>query len=374
MDFTLSDDNLALRDSAASFIEREWTLDAYIRPEANDGPMAYGPTWSKIQELGWLGLAIPEAYGGLGMDYLDLSMVVGELGRGLVAAPYFGTLAGAWALERAGSEEQKQSLLPKVAAGELTLALAIAGPQGDVDGQAGTVKASRNGSGWTLGGEKSFVVDAASSDKLIVAAVEDGKQVFFLVDPTAPGVTIERLDWRDPTREVCSLHLSNVAAERLEKSDDETWAWIRDRLYLVLAVESAAGTEKVLADAVDYAKERVAFGRPIGSFQAIKHSLAEVSGLSLLATAGVQYASWALDEDEQLASKAVAIAQSYASEAYREATHRNVQVFGGMGFTWEMPNHLYYKRARTNAELLGAPRVQREQLIRLLESDRAKAA
>ena len=374
MDFTLSEDNLALRDSAASFIEREWTLDAFLRPEANDGPMGYGPIWSKIQELGWLGLAIPESYGGLGMDYLDLSMIVGELGRGLVAAPYFGTLAGAWAIERAGSEEQKRNLLPRVAAGELTLALAIAGPQGDVDGEAGTVKASCNGSDWTLDGEKSFVVDAASADKLIVAAMEDGRQIFFLVDTAASGVTIERLDWRDPTREVCRVGLSNVAAERLEQSDEQSWPWVRDRLYLVLAVESAAGTEKVLADAVAYAKERVAFGRPIGAFQAIKHSLADVSGLSVLATAGGQYASWALDEDEQLASKAVLIAQSYASEAYREATHRNIQIFGGMGFTWEMPNHLYYKRARTNAELLGAPRVQREQLIQLLGADRAKAA
>jgi alkylation response protein AidB-like acyl-CoA dehydrogenase len=138
----------------------------------------------------------------------------------------------------------------------------------------------------------------------------------------------------------------------------------------MLAAESAAGIEKVLLDAVEYAKQRVAFGRPIGAFQAIKHQLAEVVGLSECSTAGVHYAAWALTENDPRASLACAMAQSYASEAYRDATHRNIQIFGAIGFTWQMPNHLYYKRARANAELLGAARWQRERVIQLLEEQK----
>jgi len=145
-------------------------------------------------------------------------------------------------------------------------------------------------------------------------------------------------------------------------------------LYLVLAAESAAGAEQVLEDAVAYAKERIAFGRPIGSYQAIKHPLAEIAGGNECATAGVQYAAWALTENAPDARKAAAIAQSFASEQYCVATFRNIQVFGAIGFTWQMRNHLFYKRARANAELLGAPREQREQLIRLLENEHRKAA
>jgi len=145
-------------------------------------------------------------------------------------------------------------------------------------------------------------------------------------------------------------------------------------LYLVLAAESAAGAEQVLEDAVAYAKERIAFGRPIGSYQAIKHPLAEIAGGNECATAGVQYAAWALTENAPDARKAAAIAQSFASEQYCVATFRNIQVFGAIGFTWQMRNHLFYKRARANAELLGAPRDQREQLIRILEKEHRKAA
>jgi len=197
---------------------------------------------------------------------------------------------------------------------------------------------------------------------------------FFIVDAKAQGLSMERLDWRDITRHVSRISFKDVAAEQLPQADSDSWSWIRDRLYLVLAAESAAGSEQVLEDAVAYAKERVAFGRPIGSYQSIKRDLAEVAGGNECATAGVQYAAWALSEGTSDASKAAAIAQSYASEQYRLATACNIQVFGAIGFTWEMQNHLYYKRARTNAELLGTPREQREQIVRILENEHKRAA
>ena len=374
MNFTLSEDHLALRDAARTFLSKEVKLEPYLRTEANVKPVERDGLWQAIQGLGWPGMVIPEAYGGLGMTYIDLIMILGEVGRSLAPSPLFGTLAGAWAIERCGSEEQKQTYLPQVAAGALTLALAVADPNGDVNGLSGGATASANGGEWTINGKKSFVVEAGSADKIVVVADADGEQGFFLVDAKAAGLAIERLDWRDITREVSSISFQNVAAERLSQAEADSWPWIRDRLYLVLAAESAAGAEQVLEDAVAYAKERIAFGRPIGSYQAIKHPLAEIAGGNECATAGVQYAAWALTENAHDARKAAAIAQSFASEQYCIATYRNIQVFGAIGFTWQMRNHLFYKRARANAELLGAPREQREQLIRLLEKEHRKAA
>lgn len=374
MDFTLSEEHLALRDAAQTFLSKEVKLEPYLRPEANEKPVARDGLWQGIQGLGWPGMVVPEAYGGLGMTYIDLVMIVAELGRSLAPSPFFGTLAGAWAIERCGSEEQKQALLAQVAAGELTLALAVADPNGDVNGGSAGVTATAAGDQWKLSGQKSFVVEAGSADKIVVVADVDGRQGFFVVDAKAAGVTVERLDWRDVTREVNSVTLNGVAAEILPQADADSWAWIRDRLYLLLAAESAGGAEQSLADAVAYAKDRVAFGRPIGSYQAIKHGLAELAGGIELASAGVQFAAWALSVDAPEARKAAAIAQSYASEQYCAMTFRNIQVFGAIGFTWEMRNHLYYKRARTNAELLGPPSEQREQLVCILEAEHRAAA
>lgn len=374
MNFTLSEDHLSLRDSARTFLSKEVKLEPYLRPETNVTSVERDGLWQAIQGMGWPGMVIPENYGGLGMTYVDLVMVVAEMGRTLAPSPFFGTLAGAWAIERCGSEEQKQALLPQVAAGELTLALAVADPNGDTNGLSGGAKATLSGDQWTIDGQKSFVVEAGSADKIVVIADVDGQQGFFLIDADAVGVQMERLDWRDVTREVNAISLNNVAAERLSQADADSWPWLRDRLYLVLAAESAAGAEQSLADTVAYAKERVAFGRPIGSYQSLKHGLAELAGGIELATAGVQFAAWALNEGQPEGRKAAAIAQSYASDQYCATTFRSIQVFGAIGFTWEMRNHLYYKRARANAELLGSPREQREQLICLLETEHRKAA
>lgn len=375
MNFTLSEDHEALRDSAQSFLSREIDLSKLLVPGATVEQAGYDATWAKVVDLGWPGIVIPEAYGGLGMSYIDLAMIVGEIGRTLAAMPLFGTLAGAWAIEKAGSEAQKALYLGKVAAGEFKLALAVSDTDGDGAEPGTDVKAVAAGSDWRLSGTKAFVVDAAAADALVVAAEDQGQIRYFVVDRNGPGVSVDLVDWRDITRQVCTVTLDGAVGERLDGgAAQDVWPWVRDRLYLVLAAESATGIEKVLDDAVQYAKERVAFGRPIGAFQAIKHQLAELVGLRECAIAGVHYAAWALSEDDARAPLAAAIAQSYASEAYREATHRNIQVFGAIGFTWEMPNHLYYKRARSNAELLGASRHQREGIIRFLEQEQALAA
>jgi alkylation response protein AidB-like acyl-CoA dehydrogenase len=371
MDFTLSDDHKALRDSAQVFLDKEVILAPLLKPGATAADADYDGLWKKIIDLGWPGLIIPETYGGLGLDYLDLIMIVGEMGRTLAPAPLFGTLAGIWAILGAGSEAQKTEILGGVVGGTLSLALAIADADGSYEAPGRDARADSIDGGHRLTGSKSFVVDAASADKIVVAAVLDSERRYFVVDRGAPGLAVEPIEWRDITRQVATVRLDNVPAELLSGNVTDVWPFVRDRLYLVLAAESAAGAQAALADAVDYAKQRVAFGRPIGAFQAIKHQLAEIAGQGECANAAVQYAAWALSEGEPQATLAAAMAQSYNSEAYRDATYRNIQVFGAIGFTWEMKNHLFYKRARCNSELLGSPTMQREQIIQILEREAA---
>jgi alkylation response protein AidB-like acyl-CoA dehydrogenase len=371
MDFTLSDDHKAVRDAAHVFLDKEVDLTPLLRPGASVADADYDGLWKKIVDMGWPGMVVPETYGGLGLDYVDLIMVVGEMGRTLAPAPLFGTLAGVWTVLAAGSEDQKAELLGGVVGGRLSLALAIADADGGYEAPGRGVTAEAVDGGHRLTGGKAFVVDAASADKIVVAAILDGARRYFVVDRTAPGVEVEPVAWRDITRQVATVRLDRVSGDLLSGSVEDAWPFVRDRLYLVLAAESAAGAQAALDQAVEYAKQRVAFGRPIGAFQAIKHQLAEIAGQGECAKVAVQYAAWALSEGDPRASLAAAMAQSYNSEAYRDATHRNIQVFGAIGFTWEMRNHLYYKRARCNAELLGAPATQREQVIQLLEREAA---
>ena len=371
MNFTLSEDNEALREAARVFLNKEVSLAPLLVPGATVEAAGYDALWAKITEMGWPGVVVPEAYGGLGLTYLDLIMIVGELGRTLAPCPMFGVLAGAWAIERAGSETQKQTLLAAVAEGRLKLALAVADRAGAYDDRSTAPVVVADGDRHRLTGERRFVVDAASADKLVVSATLDGAGRYFLVDAKASGVKVDLLAWRDITRQVCTVRLDGAPAELLSGDHGEVWPWIRDRLYLLLATESAAVARFALDDAVAYAKERVAFGRPIGAFQAIKHQLAELAGQAECAAVAAQYAAWTVGADDPRAPLACAMAQSWASEAAKDATHRNVQVFGAIGFSWEMKNHLYYKRARANFELLGAPHLQREEVVRILEREAA---
>lgn len=368
MNFSLSDDHIFLRNTANSFLRKEIDLAPLLTPGASVEQASYDSLWAKLAELGWPGVIVPEAYGGLGMSTIDLAMILGEVGRFLAPSPLFGTLAGAWTILAAGSEEQKQRLLPAVADGSLKLALAIAASDGGCEVANEDIEVAETNDGYRLTGTGYYVVDAAAADKIVVAAAHGGRRSFFIVDRCAPTVGVELLDWRDITRQVCTVRLSDANAELLSAERDDAWPWIRDRLILVLAAESAGGLHAVLDDTVAYAKERVAFGKPIGAYQAIKHALADMLAQAECASTAVLYAAWALSQEDAVSPLAAAMAQSYASDAYREVTFRSIQVFGAIGFTWEMKNHLYFKRARANAELLGAPPVQRERIVRLLEA------
>jgi len=375
MNFALSEDHEFLRDVARTFVKKEIDLAPLLIPGATVANANYDANWKKIADVGWPGLIVPEQYDGSEMSCIDLAMVIGEMGRGLSPSPFFGTLAATWALLRAATGEQKSRLLPGIAAGKTSMALAIADANGSVDGPssdthavaADDTHAVASRDAHVLNGTKSFVVDAASASTLVVAAHDGTSLRFFVVDARQAGVRIEVLPWRDITRQVCNVTFENVRGERLPVDVATAWPWIRDRLLLVLSLESAAGIEHVLETTLAYAKERVAFGRPIGSYQSIKHDLADTFGASECANVLALYAAWALSNDAADASNAAAMAQSYTSEAYVAATERSVQIFGAIGFSWEMENHLYFKRARANATLFGSPSVHRARLMDSLE-------
>ena len=220
---------------------------------------------------------------------------------------------------------------------------------------------------------KSFVIDGAAADILVVAAQDAvaGGRAFFLVDARQAGVEVDLLPWRDVTRQVADVRLRDAVGEKLAADDTELWPWLRDRVLLALAIESAAGAQRVVEMTVDYAKERVAFGRPIGSYQAIKHSLAEMLGQVECCNVATLYAAWASSSGSSRAPLAAAMAKAFTSDAYTSISQRSVQIFGAIGFTWEMVNHLYFKRARANAELFGSARVHRARVIDMAKNKAA---
>jgi alkylation response protein AidB-like acyl-CoA dehydrogenase len=350
VDFSLNSDHEMVRDMAREFLAAAVDHAALLKPGASVADSGAEALWSKMVELGWPGLIIPEAQGGAGMSALEAALIATEIGRALGSAPLLGSYGATWALLKAGSSAQQQRLLPQIATGAVRVAFA--------DGQAGVVAAPDG----TLSGEIPIVADASGADHLVVVT-KQGE--FFLIDASL--ARIERLPWRDITRDVCRVRLLDVAAERLPHGDLVAWHWVRDRLWMMLAAESAGGLHATLDATVAYAKERVAFGKPIGAFQAIKHQLAEMKGDAEAVAVAVLYAGWALSVEDDRAPLAAAMAQAAASEAYRDATFRSIQIFGAIGFTWEMRNHLYFKRARANAEMLGGPAVQREAVIAFLE-------
>jgi alkylation response protein AidB-like acyl-CoA dehydrogenase len=364
MNFALDDDHRVLKDSAQGFLDEQISLKPLLKPGATVRDAGYAENWAKIGPMGWAGLLLPEEYGGAALGCVDLVMVVEELGRTLAPSPFFGTLLGSLAVLRGGDEGQKSRILSLVAAGELTMALALSEEGGREDGPDRTF-AAHDGVGWRLSGRKTFVVDAAEAAVMVVTARDGPGRRFFLVDAAQPGVRVTIEPWRDITRQVCTVDLTDATAEPLAARDDALWPWLRDHALLVLSAENAAGLRHVLNVTAEYARQRVAFGRPIGAYQAIKHSLADMLGQAECARTAALYAAWTLAQGDQRASLAAAMAKAYCDDAYIEAAHRSIQIFGAIGFTWEMENHLYFKRARGNAELFGAAPAHRSRVIDL---------
>jgi alkylation response protein AidB-like acyl-CoA dehydrogenase len=366
MDFDYSDDQKFLKSEARKFLGAA-CAPAVVRGVLDDPDRSYDePLWRRIAEQGWLGAAIPEQYGGLGLGRIELCAIAEELGRVCAPVPFASTVYFlAEALMLAGSDAQKATLLPKIAAGELIGAFATSEGPGAYS-EAGIQARVEGGK---LTGVKVPVTDGDVADHAVVLAKEAGRPGLFLVDLRAKGVTRETLKTLDPTRGVAKLSFSGAPADRLGPAGEGAALAeaVMDRAAVLLAFEQLGGADRSLEMAKSYALERFAFGRQIGSYQAIKHKLADVYVKNELARSNAYYGAWALNAGPAELPIAAAAARVAASEAFWFASKENVQTHGGMGFTWEVDCHLYYRRSRQLALVAGAPAVWKERLVSQLE-------
>lgn len=321
--------------------------------------------WGQMTEqLGLPGIAVPENYGGAGCGYADLAVVFEELGRGLVPSPVFGTVALALpALLASADECALKDYAPELAAGSKTATLAWVEDDGSWRGGARTT-AQQFQDGWRLDGHKSYVVDAAPADVILVTAAAPNGLSLFAVAAGATGLKITALPTFDQSRRIGRVDLRSAPARLI----GEVGAGVQilsdalDRAAVLLAAEMVGAAEACLDMSVEYAKVRQQFGRPIGSFQAIKHKCAEVLVELEGARAATQYAAWAVDDNTAELPVAACIAKATAAEAFFRAAAENAQIHGGIGATWEHDVHLYLKRAKTSYILLGDPSYHRQRL------------
>ncbi|MFN3232474.1 MAG: acyl-CoA dehydrogenase family protein [Alphaproteobacteria bacterium] len=370
MNFEFSDDQKMLKDQARRYLDDNCSSKEVRR--ILDGDEPYHPElWKGVAEMGWLGASIPEEYDGLGLGYLELCVIAEELGRAVAPIPFSSTVyLFAEALLIAGSEEQKKKYLPQVATGEIIGTLAVSEGPGAVTPKSINLSAG----GGNLTGTKLPVPDGDVADFAVVAANtgggnSEGDISLFIVDMKAAGVTAENVETVDPTRSQAKVTFDGAAAEPLGGTG-EGWAIIDkiyDRAAVLFGFEQVGGSQAALEMARDYALERYAFGRQIGSFQAIKHKLADMYVATELARSNSYYGAWALSTDAPELAVAAATARVSATEAYHECSKENIQVHGGMGFTWEFDCHLHYRRSKVLALALGSLPRWKDRLITRLE-------
>ena len=326
--------------------------------------------WGAVAELGWQAMAIPEEYGGAGFGLLEVAVLLEEQGRAMFCGPFLSTVVGgANAILLGGSEVQKSDLLGRIAAGEIVVALAVTEDGGRFDGEHMGASAVPDGSGWVIDGTKRYVVDGDTADLLVVAAQTADGIGLFVVDPNAEGVTRTPLPTMDETRKQADVALSQVRVgedARLPHADASTLRRVNDILAVALALEQVGGAQATLDMAVQYAKDRQQFGKPIGSFQAVKHMCADMLVSVESARAAAYYAAWTLAEGNDEAATVVPLAKAYCSDAFVECAAANIQVHGGIGFTWEHDAHLYFKRAKSSQLMLGSPASHRRRLAERL--------
>ncbi|AMO72898.1 acyl-CoA dehydrogenase family protein [Sphingorhabdus sp. M41] len=367
MNFDFSDDQKFLRDEARKFLEAQCT-SAHVREVLDDDSKSHNEgVWKQIIEMGWLGAAIPEEYGGLGLGMLELCVIAEELGRVLAPVP-FGSSAYffAEALKLAGSEDQKQALLPKVADGSLVGCIAISEGPGEI--KAGNI-ATRLKDG-SITGKKIPVTDGDIASHAIVLVKDGSGESLVIVDLNESGVSREPIKTLEPTRSHATISFDGAKAELLGEAGNgmALLDQINDRAAVLIAFEQLGGASRCLEMANAYAKERVAFGRAIGGNQAIKHKLADMYVKNEVARSNAYYGAWALSSNAAELPEAAAAARVAASEAFWFASKENIQTHGGMGFTWEVDCHLFYRRAKLLSVQAGSPAVWKEKLVSALEA------
>jgi alkylation response protein AidB-like acyl-CoA dehydrogenase len=372
MNFDFSEEQKFLKSEARKFLEGECPTTR-VRKVLDDAKIAYdADLWKQVIAQGWLGAAIPEAYGGLGLGRLELCVIAEELGRALAPIPFASTVYFlAEAVMLAGDEDLKADVLPKIAAGEIIGAMATSEGSGPLT--PASLKTTVTGG--RLSGVKLPVTDGDIADLCVVLAKEAGQPGLFLVDLAGPGVTREPLSTLDPTKDAAKLTFDGAPARPLGPPGEglALTEQILDRAAVLLAFEQLGGADRCLEIAKAYALERYAFGRLIGSFQAIKHRMADMYIKNELARSNAYYGAWALNAGAAELPVAAAAARISCSDASWFAAKENIQIHGGIGFTWEMDCQLFYRRSRQLALVAGAPRVWKERLVRQLETQNRAA-
>jgi len=358
MKFAFTDEQLELRRGARRFLDKHSSATAVRK--VMDTELGYDPAvWKQIsEELGWSALIIPDEYDGVGLGYVELVALMEEMGRALLCSPFFSTVClGANALLLAADDSQKKRWLPGIAAGTTTATLALTDET--------EMSVAHTDDGYVLTGTKTFVVDGHSADLLIVA---DGIDLY-VVPADTDGVSRELLPTMDQTRRLARVSLDNVTVPGHSKLNgaSDVLPRILDLACIALSAEQVGGAERCLELSVDYAKTRTQFGKPIGSFQAIKHKCADMLTMVESARSASYWAGWAASVDDDELTFAAPLAKATCSDAYFSCAAEAIQIHGGVGFTWECDVHLYFKRAKSSESLLGAPAHHREQLAKRMD-------
>ncbi len=366
MKFAFDEDQEELRAGIRRFLEQK-SPESEVRRlmETTEG---YDPAvWSQMSDqLGLQGIAIPEELGGQGFGFVELGIVLEEMGRALLCAPFFSSaVLAANLLLVSGDEAAKAQHLPGIASGETIATVALTEDSGRWDEQGITLEAFRSGTGaYTLTGSKMYVLDGHVADLVLVPARTAAGVSIFAVAGNDAALERTPLSTMDQTRKQARLEMDGVVGS-LVGAEGEGWPILSKTLDLAavaLANEQVGGAQRVLEMSVQYAKDRIQFGRPIGSFQAIKHKCADMLLEVESAKSAAYYAAWCAAELNDELSSVASLAKAYCSEAYFHATAENIQIHGGIGFTWEHPAHLYFKRAKSSELLFGDPTYHRELL------------
>lgn len=367
MNFDFSTDQMQLKDELRKVLA-DLSSPAKVRQVLEAGLPFDHQLWATMGGLGFLAAAIPEQYGGTGAGYLELCVIAEELGRALAPVPFSSSIClGAELVLAVGTEAQKARYLPSLASGKSIACLAVVEGPGKLG--PGSVRAIAcqgvlNGSKWP-------VLDGQCADVAVVAARQGEDMALFIVELDAPGVSRTAMESLDPTRGQARIDFHGARAELLCA---DAWPVLQaalDRAAVLAAFEQIGGAERALEMACDYARERHAFGRPIGSFQGIKHKLADMYVSLVLARSNAYYGAWAMANGAPELPEAAAAARVSATQAYRQCAAENIQVHGGMGFTWEMDCHLYYRRAHLLGVTLGGLAQWQDRLIEQLRNRRA---
>jgi alkylation response protein AidB-like acyl-CoA dehydrogenase len=377
MDIGFTEEQEMLRDSARRFFESECTTQ-FVRQRMAEPTAITDEFWQKLAEQGWLGIIYPEEEGGSGLGLVDLVVLMEEMGRAVMPGPFLSTvLLGGAAIAEAGAPAQRRQWLPQIVAGRAKAALAWTEPNLRWDPAGITLRAREAGGGFTLSGTKLFVGDAHLADFIMVAArtrdgstMEDGVSLF-LVPKNTPGLTASVLPTIDETRKLCEVRLDSVAlpAGALLGEIHQGWAPLSKviaRATVALAAEMCGGAQQVLDMTVAYAKMRVAFGKPIGSYQGVKHQAADMLVALENAKSLTYYAAWAVDQGLDEAPLAVSMAKAAASDMSRKIAGAGIQLHGGIGMTWEHDLQLYFKRAKACEVAFGDATWHRERVAQLM--------